>query len=108
MAGTLLGVNQTLRVSGIINASSTATTATLYTVPSNSYAIVNFHVEGGSSYAVTFNAGSGDYTIQNTNPLPLNRSIYTVYLGPGAVVSFSASGDPTNKRVTGVVFTNSP
>ena len=106
-----LKISASVALSGISNSSSLV----VYTVPANSYAVVNVgiadNVTGDTS---TFFLGSATastaMTVYNTNGTQAGTTrIYDLYLGPGEVLRFNSGGAGFKTwYVRGVEFINSP
>lgn len=101
--------NTTIKVNSGITASnpmSGATSGTLYTVPANSYAILNFQIYSPSSwpFTVTISGVNVGQAINNT------AYAYSIHAGPGQVISWSypLPAFHTGVQMQGVLFTNTP
>jgi hypothetical protein len=86
-------------VSGAVSATSSAASATLYTTPSNSYAIINLYLSAVGDFSVFI---GGRLVHQSTG-----LKSYTVYAGPGQAVTFTNANPGVSViEVSGVQFTN--
>lgn len=104
--------NTTIKVSAKISATAfvggiNPTLSVVYTVPANSYAIVNLRHTGTAGTGVQFEIGSGGFFsfLNSTSP----QTAFSIYLGPAETLTFrTLTGDSSNCYVNGVVFTNTP
>lgn len=72
-----------------------------YSVPANSYAVVNCY-SPSSGFAVTIGGGSVTLAISSA----ANQHFDSLYIGPGQTVQLS--GAAAGSSITGVQFINSP
>lgn len=85
-------------VSGAVSATSSAGSATLYTAPANSYAIIQFYNDlPGGGAVVTI----GGRIVVNGG----SQKLFTFYIGPGQAIAFAGNVGGT-LEVSGVQFTN--
>jgi hypothetical protein len=99
------GNNTTIAISGAINITTGS-----YTIPANSYAIVNAFAPIGNG-SVLFGSLSLSFSSDRFSGWPTvnDQSFYVtgLYVGPGQVIQLlPASG--SSVRVNGVLFTNTP
>jgi hypothetical protein len=115
MALNVIAENTSLKVSQVVAVSGTITSttaATVYTVPANSYAVVNVSVTGaatGTAWLQIKTAGTQQIKLVDVAS-GVTDSRFGVYLGPGDIIEKDASGTPntSNYCITGVEFINSP
>lgn len=89
----IAGNNVCFSVSGAVAASGTGN-ATLYTCPSDSYAIIQY-----------YSGGTGSLSVGGQQVFTAAADYRGIYVGPGqAVALIGASG---THRISGVEFTNS-
>lgn len=125
MAGTLLGVNTTLRVNGAVSATTTSNLAsggnvTIYTAPANGYAIVQLSFNGGTTWTgATIQVGGQDIIFLDSSasiqPIigTTNRvtPLGAVFIGPSQSLVLTRTGAGSGSitiDVSGVEFINSP
>lgn len=102
MSDVVIASNITTKVSAKVNLSNFFTSygsaTSIYTVPANSYAILQ----------VSFDSSGGCYLSADTNRININTNT-SVYFGPGASVNlFYTSAVSERFSINGVVFINSP
>jgi len=97
MSATLVSSNTTIKVNGAVSA-STSISATVYTAPANSYAILNLFTNGSFNGQVLVGG-----QIVNTGASQIN----TIWVGPSQSVStlFVSAG---TMYISGVSFINTP
>jgi len=105
--------NQGIKVNGSVSVNGTfvsnlSGTLNLYTAPSTGYSIVNLHVANSATPGtVTFFCNSKTCATNATANANLTI-LYSLYVGPGQVISVSASGSGgSNVSIYGVEFINS-
>jgi len=90
---------------------NTGTSVLVYTVPANTYAVVNVeHLPTGGAAPSYFTIGSASgLRIASGSTAATYYSAQSVYLGPGETL-YSVNGHTTNTawKFTGVEFINSP
>ena len=111
MSATLVSSNTTIKVNGAVAAGNagSVSSGTLYTAPSNGYAIIHIYKEatGGNAY---FTIASRQLnTAATTALLPVNTGM-AFYVGPSQVVAWASSTlESANVlRIWGVEFINTP
>jgi hypothetical protein len=118
MAGTLLGVNTTIKISGAISGTGAITgvgTLTSYTVPANSYAILQvwLNASAGTNGEIRVD-GQCIYSFTGPDIMPDKASgisIPNVFMGPAqvlTVVTTAYSAPAGALDYSGVLFANSP
>ena len=113
-----------IAVSGAVSAVSTANSATLYTAPASSYAIVQigFTAPGGGSGLANLTIGGRNVgqvrsdaagiiapiSLSSATPASASGSgsLGPFYVGPGQAVAFSGNTSNGSVVVSGVQFTN--
>lgn len=118
MSQAVISSNQSIKISSRIAVSGTSGGVNLivYTVPANSYAVVNVDCGSFSSsgeqisfYIGGVNPGSGIVIFQSGGSSGTTSRVPNVYLGPGETVRFNSGNFGTKSYyVHGVEFTNSP
>ncbi len=119
MAGTLLGVNTTLRVSNAIAVSQARTSSgqtTIYTCPASSYATINVFLVVDSSAtgnsSATVDVGSQPVVYQQATNVINRVYISGITVGPSQVVRVNmalVSGSSTvTAYISGAEYINSP
>ncbi|TXH43495.1 MAG: hypothetical protein E6Q97_34030 [Desulfurellales bacterium] len=91
-------LNSTIKISAAINVTGANPS---YSVPANSYAIVNCY-GGTGGWGVLINGSSTAYINGTSNP----NALVTIYVGPSQTIQLS--GAPVGSSLTGVEFINSP
>jgi len=97
MSATLVSSNTTIKVNGAVSATTTFS-ATVYTAPANSYAILNLFTNSSFNGQILV----GGQIVANGA-----SQIYTIYVGPSQSVStlFQTTG---TMYISGVNFINTP
>lgn len=113
---TLVSNNTTIKISSAVSATVSVvnTTSTLYTCPSNSYAILNIYVNSAAANS-SVNVDGKIVAILNGSGISpsiggaFSSSGFTIYVGPSQVVSITSGAVATVlANATGVCFTNTP
>lgn len=121
-------LNIGIKVNNAISATTTTNGATLYTAPSNGYAIINLYLTtnnanshfsqvsvGGQPVASNYAVNSANGTSQGSTTQSITNSAYAnsmsltvlgIYVGPGQSVTFQGSGATSRASISGVEFRN--
>ncbi len=120
MSATLVSSNTTIKVNGAVSVSGTASggTLTLYTAPSNGYAIVqvSWSVATGSNMRIlvgsriVYYVNESNHPANNGTTIGQGMSALTLYIGPSQTlqISESAGSGSISAVASGVEFVNTP
>ena len=105
MSATLVSSNTTIKVNAAVDTTRTSD-GTVYTGPSNGYAIVNIELNNTGSGSVTISDGTIDVL---TVGVSASARLFGYYLGPGLALSVTFAGGATgNAILRGISFVNTP
>lgn len=106
MAGTLISGNSTIKISAAVSnsiSSGASSSATLYTCPANSYALVQLACSAFGANGTFTVGGRVICTFAAVSATPI-----WAYVGPSQVVQVSSSGAANTGTISGVEFINTP
>lgn len=111
MSATLVSSNTTIKINAAVNASSAlANSGTLYTAPSNGYAIIHFR-KGTTTGNATLTIGGRElFAAVSTGVLEARLSNGGYFVGPSQSVAWSSGSTEAGGafQIFGVEFINTP
>lgn len=108
MSGAVISSNTSIKVSAKVLASQTVSGSVLYTVPANSYAVVNISAVPSAGHSVEFRINSITGPIAGTITDTTKDVVQNIHLGPTESLYIVKTGGTFTCYAYGVQFINSP